>query len=196
MLNDELEDVYYKMLQENWNYLKIKYKLEDSLFEIVHFFKLRPDNFPTIRLAQIAMFYHLQDNLFTKIISCKNNIEFYDLFKVQVSDYWETHYVFDKVSKMREKKITNKFIDLLLINVIVPFQFLYAKKRGNDVLENSISILNGLPSESNAVISKFNSFGVKTNSAFHSQALLQLKNEYCNHKKCLNCDIGLSLLKQ
>jgi hypothetical protein len=196
LLNDEQEDVYYKRLQENWNYLKIKYKLEECLFETVHFFKLRPDNFPTIRLAQIAMFYHLQGNLFSKIISCKNNIEFYDLFKVEVSDYWKTHYVFDKQSKMKQKKLTKKFIDLLLINVIVPFQFVYAKKQGNDVLENCISLLSELPYESNTIISKFSTFGIKVDSAFNSQALLQLKNEYCNNKKCLNCDIGLSLLKQ
>jgi phage-related holin len=195
LLNSKHEDVYYNELQKKWNYLKIKYKLEENLFETVHFFKLRPDNFPTIRLAQMAMLYHLHDNLFTKIISIKKCSDFYNLFKVEVSDYWKEHYVFDMKSKTKQKRFTKQFIDLLIVNVFVPIQFVYEKKQGNDVLENCIAVLNEIPSESNAIISKFSSFGVKVDSAFNSQALLQLKNEYCNHKKCLNCDIGLSLLK-
>jgi hypothetical protein len=195
LLNDKQEDVYYRLLQENWNYLKVKYKLENNLFETVHFFKLRPDNFPTIRLAQIAMLYHLQENLFTKIISDNNNKELYNLFNLEVSDYWKTHYLFDKLSTMKQKRLSKKFIDLLVINVLVPIQFVYAKKQGKDVLENCINILSELPNESNTIISKFSTFGVKSDSAFNSQALLHLKNEYCNSKKCLNCDIGLSLLK-
>jgi hypothetical protein len=195
LLNDKQEDVYYRLLQENWNYLKVKYKLENNLFETVHFFKLRPDNFPTIRLAQIAMLYHLQENLFTKIISDNNNKELYNLFNLEVSDYWKIHYLFDKLSTMKQKRLSKKFIDLLVINVLVPIQFVYAKKQGKDVLENCINILSELPNESNAIISKFSTFGVKSDSAFNSQALLHLKNEYCNSKKCLNCDIGLSLLK-
>lgn len=194
LLNDDQEDVYYKTLQENWNYLKVKYKLENNLFETVHFFKLRPDNFPTIRLAQIAMLYHLQENLFTKIIS-DNTKELYNIFQLEVSEYWKTHYLFDKLSKMKRKRLSKKFVDLLVINVIVPIQFVYAKKQGKDVLENCINILSELPNESNSVISKFSTFSVKVDSAFNSQALLHLKNEYCNRKKCLNCDIGLSLLK-
>jgi hypothetical protein len=196
LLNDTHEDVYYKMLQENWNYLRVKYKIENNLFERVHFFKLRPDNFPTIRLAQIAMLFHLQENLFTKIISVKKSHEVYNLFKIEVSDYWKTHYVFDKQSNKKQNKLTKQFVDLLIINVIVPVQFVYAKKQGNDVLENCIDFLSELPPESNTIISKFSGFGIKVDSAFNSQALLQLKNEYCNKKKCLNCDIGLSLLKQ
>lgn len=195
LLNDENEDVYYQNLKERWKYLQIKYKLINDDFINLHFFKLRPDNFPTIRLSQLAVLYHSKNNLFSKVIDVKNLNDFYQLFHSEVSEYWKTHYVFDKESQLKNKKLSKSFIQLLVINTVVPIKFLYAKQRGENAVDDLIELLLDIPSESNSIIDKFKLYKLNSNSSFDSQTLIHLKNEYCNHKKCLNCDIGLSLLK-
>ena len=195
LLNDEKEDVYYSSLKNQWEYLKTKYKLNNDDFINLQFFKLRPDNFPTIRLSQLAVLYHENVNLFSKVIDESKLSNFYKLFYLEASEYWKTHYVFDKESKLKSKKLAKSFINLLVINTIVPIKFLYAKQHGENIIDDLIELLIEIPSESNAIIDKFKSFDLKIDSAFDSQTLIHLKNEYCNPKKCLNCDIGLSLLK-
>jgi len=195
LLNDDKEDVYYLSLKNQWQYLKTKYKLTNSDFVNLQFFKLRPDNFPTIRLSQLAVLYHENVNLFSKVIALNNLNDFYKLFNSEVSEYWKTHYVFDKESKQKPKKLSRSFVNLLIINTVVPIKFLYAKQRGENIIDDLMELLIEIPSESNAIIDKFKSFELKIDSAFDSQTLIHLKNEYCNHKKCLHCDIGLSLLK-
>ena len=160
----------------------------------IQFFKHRPDNFPTIRLAQLAMVFHLHRNLFSKIIEAKTIEEIYQIFNVSVSDYWKSHYNFDKTSPKKEKSLSKSFIDLLIINTIVPIQFAYANSLGNENAELLIDFLSNIPEEKNNIIEKFTTFGIKSKNAFQSQSLLQLKNEYCNNKKCLQCAIGLELL--
>ncbi len=195
LLNNEKQDSYFINLKNRWNYIKIKYQLKDVFIDEVQFFKHRPDNFPTIRLAQLAQLFHLQQNLFSKIIEIKSIAECYKLFDIKVSEYWETHYQFDKESPKKRKMLTNSFIDLLLINTIIPLQFGYAKSQGKEISENILDLLSKIPSEKNAILDKFSLFGIKSKNAFEAQALLQLKNEYCNNKKCMQCAIGLDLLK-
>ena len=195
LLNNEKEDVYFKELSNQWEYLKIKYKLNEDPYINLHFFKLRPDNFPTIRLSQLAFLYHLNSNLFSKAINIDRLEDFYKLFDSGVSEYWKSHYVFDNESKLKSKKLSKSFVNLLVINVVIPISFLYAKKRGKNNVDDLIEILIKIPSESNTIIDKFEFYKLKSNSAFDSQTFIHLKNEYCNCKKCLNCDIGLSLLK-
>ena len=112
-----------------------------------------------------------------------------------VSDYWETHYNFDKVSPKKRKKITTSFIDLLLLNTIIPLKFAYGKSRNQANEEVLLSIVEAISPEKNAIINKFKDFGLVSKSAFDSQALLQLKKEYCDAKKCLQCAVGLQLMK-
>ena len=195
LLNDENEDVYYQNLKERWKYLQMKYKLANNDFINLQFFKLRPDNFPTIRLSQLAVLYHSNINLFSKVIDVNNLNNFYKLFNSEVSEYWKSHYVFDKESKFKSKKLSKSFVNLLVINTVVPIKFLYGKQRGENAIDDLIDLLLEVPSEKNTIIDKFNFYKLKSNSAFGSQTLIHLKNEYCNPKKCLNCDIGLSLLK-
>jgi hypothetical protein len=114
---------------------------------------------------------------------------------VAVSAYWQSHYQFDKLSPKKKKPLTKSFIDLIIINTIVPVQFAYAKSCGKEILEKLIAFLNGLDSESNTAIDKFSAFGISSKNAFESQSLLQLKNEYCNQSRCLECAVGLELLK-
>jgi hypothetical protein len=168
LLETEKEDVYYKDLKFRYFYLLHKYQIEKIYADPLQFFKLRPDNFPTIRLSQLASLYHRHQNLFSKIIDLKSIGEVYRLLNISASSYWQKHYQFDKESP----------------NI-----------RGESIAEDLIDFINEVDSEKNAIIDKFNSFGIKSQSAFESQALLELKNEYCERKACLKCAIGLELLK-
>jgi hypothetical protein len=196
LLVGDKEDSYFKNLVTRYTYLSHKYQLEESVFEPVQFFKHRPDNFPTIRLSQLAGLYSNQHNLFSKLIEAKSVQDIYKIFKVSVSDYWQTHYLFDKESPRKKKALTASFIDLIIINTIIPIQFAFAKSQGASISEQLIDLLQDVVSESNGIIQKFHSFGIKAQNAFETQSLLQLKNEYCNRSKCLECAIGMELLKK
>lgn len=192
----EAEDTYSNDLKSRFDYVSHKYQLAKVFIEPVQFFKHRPDNFPTIRLAQLAMLYHQQTNLFSQIVTAKKLSDFYKLFAISISDYWQTHYQFDKESPKKKKQFSKSFINLLIINTIIPIQFAYAKSQGKEVSETIVALLKEIAPEKNVIIQKFENFGVMSKSAFETQSLLQLKNEYCNHSKCLQCAIGIQLLKQ
>ena len=194
-LEKDCEDIYSRDLKFRWNYIQEKYQLKKIVVESIQFFKHRPDNFPTIRLAQLAQLYFSKRNLFSQLLEAKTVAAFYEIFNVQVSEYWKTHYQFDKESPKKRKALTASFIDLLLINTIIPLKFMYSNSLGIDVSEELIDLLLKIPAEKNAVIDKFSSFGIDVENAFETQSLLQLKNEYCNQKRCMNCVIGLELLK-
>ena len=191
----DVQDSYTKDLKNRFDYMVQKYQLKKSIIEPVQFFKHRPDNFPTIRLAQLAMLYHKRQNLFSKIIAAKTLEEMYQLFEITISDYWQTHYQFDKESPKKKKQFSKSFIDLLVINTIIPIQFGYSKSQGKEISETLLELLREIASEKNIIIEKFSSFGIKAKNAFETQSLLQLKNEYCNHGKCLQCTVGIQLLK-
>lgn len=196
LLSHEKEDLYFKNLVERFSFLENKYQLFTAIFETPQFFKHRPDNFPTIRLAQLASLYHEQQNLFVKIIEANSIDAIYDIFKIVVSDYWQTHYIFDKSSTKKSKVLSKAFINLLIINTIVPIKFAYATAKNEESIESLIGLLNSIPPENNAIVQKFNSFHLNSKSAFETQAVLQLKNEYCNKSRCLECAIGIELLKK
>ncbi len=195
LLEIEKEDVYYKDLRFRYFYLLHKYQIEKTYVDPVQFFKLRPDNFPTVRLSQLASLYYKHQNLFSKIIGLKSVDVVYCLLNVSATPYWQNHYQFDKESPKKSKMLSKSFIDLVIINTIIPLQFAYSNIMGESTAEDLIDFMNEVVSEKNAVIDKFNLFGIKSQSAFESQALLELKNEYCERKACLKCAIGLELLK-
>jgi hypothetical protein len=195
LLDDEKEDNYYKDLKFRFDYLLHKYQAEKSSFEPVQFFKHRPDNFPTIRLSQLASLYHIEQNLFSKISKANSLASIYALFKVSAVNYWQEHYQFDKKSPLKKKMLSKSFIDLIVINTIIPILFAFAKSQGKEISENLIGLINEVSPEKNVIIEKFNSFGIKSTNAFETQSLLQLKNEYCNKSRCLECAIGMELLK-
>ena len=195
LLDINKEDQYYKKLKTSFDYLVIKYQLKCNHFDSLEFFKHRPDNFPTIRLSQLANVYFGQQHLFSKIINAENVTSIYEIFNKSVSEYWETHYQFDKISPKKKKALSKSFVDLLIINTIVPIQFAYAKSQGKEISEKLIILLNQVQPEKNTIIDKFSSFGLNAQNAFETQALLQLKNEYCNKSRCLECTIGMELLK-
>lgn len=196
LLDLDKEDNYFKDLKFRYFYLLHKYQLEKSCIEPVQFFKHRPDNFPTIRLSQLANLYHNQQNLFSEISSINSLKSCYDLFQISVSEYWLNHYQFDKESPKKKKSLSKSFVDLIVINTIIPIQFAFAKSQGKEISEDLIQLLKEVTPEKNAIIDKFNSFGIVSKSAFETQSLLQLKNEYCNKSKCLECSVGIELLKK
>lgn len=195
LLDTEKEDVYFKDLKFRYFYLLHKYQIDKSCIEPVQFFKHRPDNFPTIRLSQLANLFHKQQNLFSKISDLNSLEAIYEIFRVSVTSYWETHYQFDKESPKKKKALSKSFMDLLILNTVIPLQFAYAKSQGKEVSEELITVLNDVEAEKNSIIEKFSSFGIKAKNAFETQSLLQLKNEYCSKNKCLDCAIGVELLK-
>ncbi|CAC9975144.1 DUF2851 family protein [Flavobacterium panici] len=195
LLDGEKEDVYFKDLKFRYFYLLHKYQLEKSFIDPVQFFKLRPDNFPTIRLSQLANLYQKHQNLFSKIIALKSAKNVYELLNVSASSYWQNHYQFDKESPKKAKTLSKSFVDLVIINTIIPIQFAYSNIMGDSASEDLIDFMNEVAPEKNAIIDKFSSFGIKSKNAFETQTLLELKNEYCNHKACLKCAIGMELLK-
>jgi len=183
LLDMEKEDNYFKDLKFRYFYLLHKYKLEKKNIELPQFFKHRPDNFPTIRLSQLANLYHGQQNLFSKISAANSVGVIYGILEISASNYWQNHYQFDKESPKKKKKLSKSFIDLIVINTIIPLQFAYAKSQGKEISEVLIQLLNEVAPEKNAIMDKFSSFGIKSKNAFESQSLLQLKNEYCNKNR-------------
>lgn len=194
LLDGDKEDTYFNDLKIRFFYLLQKYQIDKNCGPSMQFFKHRPDNFPSIRLAQLAQVYHQHQNLFYKIISCTSLSSIYELFKLSPSKYWQSHYQFDKTSPDKIKKLSTSFIDLLMINTIIPFKFAYAKSQAKDISEELMQLLYEIVPEKNAIIDKFSSFGIVSKNAFDTQTLLQLKNEYCSKNYCLSCQIGVSLL--
>jgi hypothetical protein len=195
LLEEVLEDEYFLKLKSNWEYLKIKYNLKEEFGLEPQFFKLRPDNFPTIRLSQLIQLISNKQNLFSQILLADSYSDIKNLLKSETSEYWKQHYNFSKKSKYKSKRLTYQFIDLLIINTVISIKFSYEKNLGKLNFEELVSLLEIIPPEKNAVIEKFAEFEIKATNAFQSQALLELKNEYCNKNKCLKCAVALQLLK-
>lgn len=195
LLPEEGEHTYIKDLQQHYAYLQQKYNLQD-ITAIINFKGLRPQSFPTIRLSQLAQVYEQHESLFSKILEITDWHSLLALFKVGVSDFWETHYTFHKVSPKVKKPISATLLQLLLINVVVPIQYFYYKTLGKEITETLIKTIKGLPAERNGVVDAFQRLGAKVETAFDSQVLLQQHKQYCKGKRCLDCTIGVALLRK
>lgn len=184
-------DDYYSKLRKEYLFLKKKFNTKPIEKHLWKFLRLRPSNFPTIRIAQFASLIYKSSSLFSKIIESDDLIEIKKYFLVSTSEYWNTHYVFNKITKKKIKKTGNIFTNSLIINTIIPFLFVYSKSKDNDDYKiQALKFLEKLPAEKNSIITHWKSLGMPVPNAFYSQALIQLKNEYCNKKKCLYCQIG------
>jgi len=195
-LEEDLEEHYHQQLKEKYRYLKHKHKLNSISKNTFQFFRMRPQNFPTIRIAQLASLLYTHQNIFSKLMNINKKEDFYDLFSFEVDTFWKTHYTFESDSKKSPKKLTKSFVDLIIINTIIPLKFVYLQSRGA-VDENEImQLIKQVSSEKNSIISNFSALEIKAKNAMESQALLELKNNYCTKKRCLQCAIGNSLLKK
>jgi hypothetical protein len=190
-------DDYYLSLQKEYNFLNKKFELKPIDSHVWKFMRLRPANFPTIRIAQFAALIHQSSALFSKLLEINTPVEIEELLSVSASVYWETHYRFEKKSRLKVKSLSPESIHLLTINAIVPLLFVYWKKKNSiEQQEKAISILEHISAEHNSIIEKWVKLGIAPKNAFESQALLQLKNKYCASKKCINCMIGNKLINK
>ncbi|MFC0605949.1 DUF2851 family protein [Winogradskyella pulchriflava] len=194
LLHDDVQDVYYTNLQKRYQFLKQKFKLNNRGVLPLQFFRLRPPNFPTIRLSQLAKLYNTHNNLFSEVVSVVSKEDIYRIFNIETSEFWKTHYTFSKTSKPVKKELTKSFIDLLIINTIIPIQFSYARSLGKPVEDHVFNFIKQVNLEKNSIVSKFFELKSLDNNALNSQALLQLKQNYCSKNKCLQCAIGNSLI--
>lgn len=197
LLDIETEEAYILELQERYGFLKHKYELKPAL-EKPQFFRLRPDNFPTLRLAELASVYHNHPQLFQQIIKAKTKQEIYEIFDIRLPDFWKTHFSLTKKSKAKTKRLSQNFIDLLIINTLIPIKFCYKKQMGEDNSDQHIfELIESLKAESNRKVNVFENLRPKTNqNALHSQALLQLKTNYCDKNYCLKCHLGKRILNK
>jgi hypothetical protein len=198
LLNNQLlGDDYFINLRNEYSFLYKKYQLKGIESHLWKFMRLRPGNFPTVRISQFAALIYRSHGLFSKILEVEDLGELKKLFKVEASEYWNEHYNFNKKSTRNSvKELGETSVDMLIINVVIPFLFVYGEKQNKEYLKNrALEFLEQLPPEVNSIIEKWGKLGVNSRSAFESQALLQLKNKYCDQKKCLNCQIGVKLVK-
>lgn len=197
MLEDTGNCHYYRLLQQEYKFLRHKYglkPLDDSVFKSL---RVRPVNFPHIKLAQLASIWYHYNTLFSVILTENNINRIKDLFRVRPSAYWDTHYHFNHVSISKEKLLGENSLNIILINVVVPMLFAYGQKsRQDEYCERALNLLENIPAEKNHIVTIFCQAGIEAHNSGDSQALIQLKKEYCDKKKCLYCRIGFSLLKR
>jgi hypothetical protein len=187
----DIADAYGEELSKEYRYLQKKYSLEPIDRFLWKFMRLRPINFPTLRIAQFATLIHRNEHLFSQIIEAKSVEEFEKIFDLHASAYWDAHYVFGKDSPKRRKQFGKMAVRTVLINTVAPFLFVYGKSRGKeDFCTRAVELLETLPSEKNSILAQWEQLGVHVSNAFTSQAVLQLNNAYCQPRKCLSCPVG------
>ncbi|MBK9530461.1 MAG: DUF2851 family protein [Chitinophagaceae bacterium] len=195
LLDADLTGDYPKLLQREYLFLKKKYGLKKVEAGMI-FLRMRPSNFPTVRLAQLAMLLHKSHQLFSKIKESPDVKTIRDLLQVTANDYWHYHYVFDVTSAFKKKKLGEQMIDNILINTVVPVLFAYGHYHNENVIKDkALQWMDQIKAEKNAITRGFAALQVNNKTAFDSQALIQLKNEYCSKKRCLDCSIGNKLIR-
>jgi len=197
LLNETLlGDDYFLSLRNEYSYLYKKYGLSGIESHLWKFMRLRPINFPTIRIAQLAKLIHHSSALFSRILETEDPKELQKLFDVSASEYWDIHYRFNKTSEENRKKTLGETVfNNLIINTIAPLLFVYGDQHLDQAMKDrALLLLEKTAPESNQIIRKWNELGIDSRSAFETQALLQLKNTYCTNKKCLNCQLGAKIV--
>lgn len=197
LLNETLlGDDYYLALRDEYSFLFKKYNLKGIETHLWKFMRLRPVNFPTVRIAQLAQLVYQSTALFSQILETESLDDLRRLFDVSASAYWDSHYSFNKASKDKHpKKLGDTAFENLVINTIVPLLFVYGDQHLNQSLKDKALLwLEKLAPEENQVIRKWNELGIDSRSALETQALIQLKNNYCASKKCLNCQLGAKII--
>jgi hypothetical protein len=197
LFKEALSDDYYRSLIKEYTVLSAKYSLQPLHGWLWKFSRLRPPNFPTVRLSQLASMLSVTGGLFSKVLEATDIRQIRELFEVTASGYWDNHFVFGKKSRNFTKKTGSQAADILLINAVIPLIFVYGQSRDcQDISERALSFLESICPEDNIITREWNEAGIIAESAFHSQALIQLRNEYCKRRKCLDCRIGNKIISQ
>ncbi|WP_461141697.1 DUF2851 family protein [Spirosoma pomorum] len=198
LLDAEVTDEYSQLLQREYRFLATKYQLNDK--EVAtHAWKwgrLRPANFPTLRLAQFTQLITQHASLFSLFVGATDVELLLKALQITPSTYWQTHYRFGKVTEKTVSALGETSAVNIVINTAIPLLAAYAHHRGQPAyIDRSIALLEQLPSEKNHLIDNWNALGLDIRTAFDSQAAIELHNEFCVHKKCLSCQIGVGLVK-
>ena len=196
-LHENFEDVYFQKVQKEYQYLKYVHAFQELKSFEWKFLRMRPANFPTIRLAQFVAMIQYSTQWFGLLMKAEEMTTVVAAFNtIKYNDYWSTHYRFNQVATSHSYTISSDFANHIFINAFIPVLFLYGNfTQHTKYVNKALLWLQELPSESNSIIRSFKKIGVSSNSASDSQALLYLKNSYCDQKKCLQCGIGLAILK-
>lgn len=196
LLNSNFQETYPTMLQKEFNFYKKKYQFT-PVYEPVHFLRMRPGNFPTIRLAQLAMLINTSLHLFSQVKAAASVKEIIKLLQVTANDYWHYHYTFDETTSYKEKTLGKQMIDNILINTIIPIVFAYGHIHKEEVYKDkALKWLENIAPENNNLTRRWKQLNVQNTTASDSQSLIQLTKEYCLQKRCLSCSIGASVLKR
>lgn len=196
-LDREFKDEYPNQLKKEYLHLKTKYNLQTIPVSVWKFLRLRPSNFPTVRISQLAEILTRKTQLFSIILEEISLDNIKALFKAKTSDYWSDHYLFDEKSVKKTKSFGATALKVLIINTIVPTLFLYGHINSLDVYkEKSIDLLLEIKAEKNSKINNWANLGFNIKTAYDSQALLELKLNYCDNHKCLQCPIGNDIMNK
>ncbi len=191
-----LNDEYFLKMQSEYRYMAHKFKLTPMDFKQWRFLRLRPQNFPHIRLSQLATLYHERRAGLSVLLECETIEALQEVMKTHVTPYWQTHYAFGSESSANTKHLSPFSINLLLINTVIPMLFAYGRHTMNDQLcERALGFLEQIKAEQNHIVRMWSECGLKVKNAGDSQALIQLKKEYCDRRECLRCRIGYEYLK-
>jgi hypothetical protein len=198
LLDDGFDDEYYKLLKREYALLSQKFSLHPRKLNKAQwrFLRLRPANFPTVRIAQLASILFSQQNIFSKFIESTTHQELVNLLSVRQSQYWLNHYVFGKRVEESIPSLGKASIDNIIVNTVVPLLVAWGKyKDDQTMVDKAVSILQSISGEKNLITRKWSELGLRSKHAFDSQALIELYNNFCLRRKCLDCNIGASLIR-
>ncbi|HEX2922080.1 MAG TPA: DUF2851 family protein [Bacteroidales bacterium] len=197
LFREAVKDKYYLDLAREFRALSSKYNINKLHGYIWKFSRLRPVNFPTIRISQLAHILSVAGGLFSHVIEAETTQQLRQLLEVSASEYWHDHYVFGKKSRKISGKTGVQATDLLIINSIIPVLFVYGRLRNRqDICERAVILLESIATEENKIIREWKTAGINARSAFESQALIQLRNEYCRRRRCIDCRIGCMIISR
>lgn len=195
LFREALSDTYYKDLIREYKILSAKYSLKPIHGWLWKFSRLRPVNFPTLRISQLSALVSVAGGLFSRTLEAADVKQLKELFEVSASPYWDDHYVFGKKSIRIPKNTGMQAMDIFLINAVIPLIFVYGQsKESREICEKALTFLESIHPEDNTVIADWKLTGVEAESAFYTQALIQLTDEYCRKRRCLECRIGCKLI--
>ncbi|MDD7228683.1 MAG: DUF2851 family protein [Bacteroidales bacterium] len=190
-------DSYYNQLCTEYAFLSNKFQLTPMEKESWKLFRIRPQNFPYRRIAMLAQFIEGGFRMMNRILEAEGEKEMRALFEVELSGYWTKHYTFGKPNERATATLSRSSTDIILINTVAPLLYAYGELTGNyEMTDKAIKLLEDLRAESNSIVSHFVAYGIDCPDALTSQALVQLKREYCDARKCIYCKIGHHLLSK
>lgn len=193
----DVGDKYVEQLRREYAFLANKFSLKPMEREVWKLFRIRPQNFPYRRIALLAHYVHDGFNLMRRILDANVEKELRELFQVELTGYWQRHYTFGKETATSTRALSNASIDIVLINTVAPLYYAYGELTDDyEMTERAIALLEALRPEQNAIVATFVAAGMPCNDALTSQAMIQLRKQYCDARKCIYCRIGHRLLSE